>query len=99
MPLKTSTKVRPRRSTLLANEGGSFYMPGRFKVTVQILDKHEANAEMGTQVLAQYCQEEHLILLKRTRSKKNRKLDLEHELQHCCVDWLDHFMRKARYSK
>ena len=97
MPLKTPNKVRHRRSTILATDGGSFMMPGRFKVTVEVIGKEQAKNEMGSRVLAQYCQEEHLILLKRTRSKKHRKEDLEHELQHMAVDWIDHFVRKAKY--
>ena len=88
-----------RLSTVLTNYGGSFTMPGGFKVNVEILGKDDAHVEMGSQVLAQYYQDEHRILLKRSRSTKNRRTDLEHEIQHACVDWIDHFMRKARVSK
>jgi hypothetical protein len=85
-----------KTSTLLNQQGGSFMMPGGFKVRVEILDKDEANAEMGPEALAQYYHEDHLIQLRRSRTPKQRKSDLEHELQHCCVDWVDYFIRKAR---
>jgi len=88
-----------RRSTLLKNVGGTFTMPGRFKVHVEILGKDDAREQMGGQVLAQYWQGDHIISLKRSRTDKQRRTDLEHELQHCCVDWIDHFMRKARVTK
>lgn len=71
-------------------------MPGGFKVKVEILDKEEANDEMGKEVLAQYYHEDHLIQLRKERTPSQRKTDLEHELQHCCVDWVDYFIRKAR---
>ena len=87
-----------RRSTILNNYGGVFSMPGGFKVRVDILDKTDAKDQMGSKVLAQYYQDDHLILLKRSRSAKKRKTDLEHELQHMCVDWIDHFIRKARVT-
>lgn len=93
------SKCRAKISTLLANNGGSFTMPGRFKVRVELLDKSDAKDTMGSQVLAQYYPDEHLIILKRSRSAKQRKSDLEHELQHCCVDWVDHYIRKAKVSK
>ena len=85
-----------RTSTLLNSQGGTFTMPGGFKVRVEILDAGEANAEMGKEVLAQYYHEDHLIQLRKSRTAKQRKTDLEHELQHCCVDWVDYFIRKAR---
>lgn len=85
-----------RLSTLLNRQGGVFTMPGGFKVRVEILDSEEANAEMGREVLAQYYHEDHLIQLRKSRTPKQRKTDFEHELQHCCVDWVDHFIRKAR---
>lgn len=88
-----------RRSTSLNNYGGVFSMPGRFKVRVNILNKSDARDQMGSKVLAQYYQDDHIILLKRSRSAKQRRTDLEHELQHMCVDWIDHFVRKARVSK
>jgi Zn-dependent peptidase ImmA (M78 family) len=88
-----------RRSTILKNYGGVFSMPGGFKVRVDILDKNDARDQMGSQVLAQYYHDDHLIVLKRSRSDKQRKSDLEHELQHMCVDWIDHFVRKARVIK
>ena len=87
---------RIRHSTILNKQGGTFVMPGGFKVRVEILDKEEANAEMGREVLAQYYHEDHLIQLRRERTPKQRKSDLEHELQHCCIDWVDFFIRKAR---
>jgi hypothetical protein len=86
-----------RQSTLLNRQGGQFTMPGGFKVRVEILDKDEANAEMGNEVLAQYYHEDHLIQLRRSRTPKQRKADFEHELQHCCIDWVDYFVRKARH--
>jgi len=85
-----------RSSTILKNYGGSFTMPGKFKVIAEILDKHDAHDHMGSKVLAQYYQDDHLILLKRSRSAKQRKADLEHELGHMCIDWIDHFMRKSK---
>ena len=88
-----------KQSTVLAQYGGSFTMPGGFRVKVEILDKQDSKDQMGSQVLAQYFQDDHLIVLKRSRSAKQRKTDLEHELQHCCVDWVDHYIRKARVTK
>lgn len=88
--------MKVRTSTLLNKQGGTFTMPGGFKVRVEILDRDEANDEMGKQVLAQYYHEDHLIQLRRNRTAKQRRTDLEHELQHCCVDWVDYFIRKAR---
>ena len=88
---------RQKQSTLLAKYGGSFTMPGRFKVTVHVLDKTESRDEMDTQALAMYYQDEHAIMLRKDRSQKHRKADLEHELQHMAIDWIDHFIRKARY--
>lgn len=85
-----------KTSTLLNKYGGTFTMPGGFKVRVEILDKDEANAEMGAEALAQYYHDDHMIQLRKSRSPKQRKSDLEHELQHCCVDWVDYFIRKAR---
>mgnify|MGYP001615987598 CR=1 FL=1 len=87
---------KTRTSTLLNKQGGTFTMPGRFKVRVEILDNKSANKEMGRETLAQYYHENHLIQLRRSRTLKQRKSDLEHELQHCCVDWVDYFIRKAR---
>lgn len=92
-------KHRQRRAVILNRYGGCFTMPGGFKVKVEILEKDEAKDQMGTQVLAQYCQEEHLILLKRSRKAKQRMSDLEHEFQHMAVDWIDHFIRKAKCTK
>lgn len=71
-------------------------MPGGFKVRVEVLSKEDANEEMGKEVLAQYYHEDHLIQLRQERTKKQRKADFEHELQHCCVDWVDFFVRRAK---
>ena len=86
---------RVKQATLLNKYGGTFTMPGRFRVRVQILDKDEERTEIPGKVLAQYWQSEHLIVLRGSRTLKQRKSDLEHELQHACVDWVDHMMRKA----
>ena len=85
-----------RTSTSLNKYGGVFTMPGGFKVKVEILEHEDANAEMGAEALAQYYHEDHLIQLRRTRTAKQRKTDLEHELQHMVVDWVDYFIRRAR---
>ena len=85
-----------KKSTILNNHGGVFTMPGGFKVRVEILDKQEAQDQMGSKVLAQYYHDDHLIVLKRSRAPKKRRTDLEHELQHMCVDWIDFFIRKAK---
>lgn len=90
---------RAKQATLLNRYGGSFTMPGGFRVKVQVLDKEDEPTEIPGKVLAQYWQSEHLIVLRGSRSLKQRKTDLEHELQHCCVDWVDHYMRKARVVK
>jgi Zn-dependent peptidase ImmA (M78 family) len=71
-------------------------MPGGFKVKVQVVSKEDESDEIGEQTLACYYHEDHLIQLRSSRSLKQRKTDLEHELQHCCVDWVDHFIRKSR---
>lgn len=83
-------------STLLNKYGGTFTMPGGFKVQVEILDHGEANDEMGAEALAQYYHHDHVIQLRKSRTAKQRKSDFEHELQHCCIDWVDYFIRKAR---
>lgn len=87
---------KPKLSTLLNNKGGKFTMPGGFAVRVELLDKEDANEEMGKEVLAQYYHEDHLIQLRKERTPSQRKTDLEHELQHMTVDWVDYFIRKAR---
>ena len=81
---------------MLIREGGAFRMPGGFQVHVELLDRQDAKDQMGGKILAQYSQDDHIISLKRARSTKQRRADLAHELQHCCVDWIDHFLRKAR---
>ena len=86
-------------ATHLYQYGGIIRMPGGFKVTVVLLDKEEAKDTLGSQVLAAYWQEDHVITLKKSRSARQRKTDLEHELQHMTVDWIDHFIRKARCRK
>jgi hypothetical protein len=88
--------MKQKLSTVLNKQGGTFTMPGGFKVRVEILDKEEANAEMGREVLAQYYHDDHLIQLRKERTVAQRKSDFEHELQHCCIDWVDFFIRKAR---
>jgi hypothetical protein len=88
-----------KRSTILANYGGAFTMPGGFRVVVELLGRQDARECMGGKILAQYYQDEHIIVLKKSRSAKQRKADLEHELQHMTVDWIDHFVRKAKVSK
>lgn len=87
---------KPRTSTFLRENGGVFSLPGGFKVRVELLERDEADAEMGKEVLAQYYHEDHLIQLRKDRTKKQRKSDFEHELQHMCVDWVDYFIRKSR---
>ena len=91
-------KVIPKKrlATRLNVDGGIFSMPGGFKVRVEILDKDEAEEEIGPEYLAHYCHDDHLIQLRRSRSNADRLTDLEHELQHCCVDWVDFFIRKAK---
>ena len=71
-------------------------MPGGFKVKVQIVDKDDESEEIGESTLACYYHEDHLIQLRSSRSLKQRKTDLEHELQHACVDWVDYFIRKSK---
>lgn len=83
-------------ATQLRKFGGMITLPGGFKVRVELLDKEEADDEMGKEVLAQYYHEDHLIQLRKERTEKERKSDFEHELQHMCVDWVDYFIRKAR---
>lgn len=89
---------KTRLSTLLNKHGGKFTMPGGFKVKVEILDKDEADAEMGKEVLAQYAYSpaDHVIQLRHARNAKQRRSDFEHELQHCCIDWVDYFIRRSR---
>jgi hypothetical protein len=84
------------KSAKLREHGGTFTMPGGFKVKVELLDKDEANEEMGKEVLAQYYHEDHLIQLRKERTEQLRKADFEHELQHMAVDWIDFFVRKCR---
>lgn len=92
-------RSREKRCTVLKNYGGTFTMPGEFKVSVYVTNTSEAKDQMGSKILAQYYQDEHLILLKRSRSDKQRKSDLEHELHHMCIDWIDHFVRKATINR
>lgn len=97
MPSKTKSDKLPSLSSVYASKGGSFTMPGDFVVNIEILGKNEAQEEMGTN-LAQYYHGEHRILLRKSRSLKKRKSDLEHELAHMCIDWADHFIRKSVVS-
>ena len=85
-----------RKSTELIRHGGVFTLVGGFRVRVEILDKDEAREEMGNEVLAQYFHDDHVIQLRKSRSLKQRRADFEHELQHCCIDWVDYFCRRAR---
>ena len=85
-----------RLITKLNKKGGTFTLPGGFKVRIEIVPKDDEAEEIGEQTLACYYHEDHLIQLRSSRSLKQRKTDLEHELQHCCVDWVDHFIRKSK---
>lgn len=71
-------------------------MPGGFKVKVQIVAKEAEAEEIGEQTLACYYHEDHLIQLRSSRPLHLRRTDLEHELQHACVDWVDFFIRKSK---
>ena len=82
--------------TRFYKSGGIIRMPGGFKVRVEVLGKEDAKDSMGGQILAAYWQEEHIITLRKSRTARQRKTDLEHELQHMCVDFIDHFMRKSK---
>lgn len=93
MPSKTNSKLW---STHLAKHGGVLTLPGDFVIKVDVLGTHEAKKDIATDCLAQYFIEEHRIVLRRSRKLKDRKLDLDHEIQHGLVDWLDFFMRKAK---
>lgn len=93
MPSKTKSKL-PSLSSQYATYGGSFTMPGDFTVKIEVLGRSEAQEEMGTN-LAQYYHGDHKILLRKSRSLKERRADLEHELAHMCIDWADHFIRKS----
>lgn len=85
-----------RKSTELIQRGGVFTLVGGFRVRVEILDNDEAREEMGNEVLAQYFHDDHVIQLRKSRSMKQRRADFEHELQHMCIDWVDHFIRKSK---
>lgn len=85
-----------RLITKLNKTGGTFSMPGGFKVKVEIVAKDEETEEIGAASLACYYHEDHLIQLRSSRSLRLRKTDLEHELQHMVVDWVDHFIRKSK---
>lgn len=85
-----------KKFTLLSKQGGVFTMPGCFRVRVEILEKDEADDEMGREALAQFLHDDHLIQLRRERTAKQRRADLEHELMHMTVDWVDYFGRRSR---
>ncbi len=89
----------PRQSTLLNKYGGTLTLPGGFRIRVEILDTDEEDSILGRECLAHYIHADHLIQLRRSRTIKQRRTDLEHELQHASVDWLDYFMRKAKVCK
>ena len=95
MPSRIKSKA-PSLLALYARTGGAFALPGGFNVTVRILNKAEAHKEMGSEILAQYSHDDHMIYLKKSRRVKDRKLDLEHELGHAALDWIDYFVRKAK---
>lgn len=97
MPSRINSNKLPSLSSVYASRGGSFTMPGDFVVNISVLGKREAQEEMGTN-LAQYYQGEHRILLRKARTLKERRADLEHELAHMCIDWADHFIRKSVVS-
>lgn len=85
-----------RLSTKLNKVGGVFTMPGGFRVKVQVVPKEDEKEEIGDETLACYYHADHLIQLRSSRSVAQRRTDLEHELQHACVDWVDFFIRKSK---
>lgn len=85
-----------RRITKLVRQGGHIHMPGGFCIKIRVLDKWEADEEIGTENLAEFVHANQIINLRESRPVKQRRTDLEHELQHACVDWIDHFMRRAK---
>lgn len=74
-------------------------MPGPFTVKVHILEGTDENDEIGEVNLAEYVLDEHTINLRRSRSSKQRREDLAHELSHMLVEWLDYYTHKAKVKK
>ena len=56
-----------RLITKLNKRGGTFTMPGGFKVKVQIVDKDDESEEIGESTLACYYNEDNLIQLMSSR--------------------------------
>jgi len=83
-------------STLLIKQGGTFNMPGHFQIKVVLVPKAEEKAELDTNSCAEFEHDSNIISLRTSRNLKQRRADLDHELQHACVDWIEHTMHKVR---
>ena len=83
-------------STLLVSQGGTFTMPGKFKVPIKLVTKGAEHDDMDTHAYAEFEHDTNIITLRTSRKRRQRRSDLEHELQHMAVDWINHVMHKVR---
>lgn len=85
-----------RLSTLLIKNGGTLHMPGRFLIEVRVVPRSEEKDDLDKNSCAEFEHDSNIISLRTSRKLTQRRADLDHELQHACVDWIDHIVRKVR---
>ena len=90
------SKKWTKLSTMLIQRGGVFNMPGRHQIVVRIVPKSEERTDLDTNSCAEFEHDSNIISLRTSRNLKQRRADLDHELQHACVDWINHVMNKVR---
>ena len=71
-------------------------MPGRFKVIIRVANKGDEKQDISPSALAEYEHDTNIIVLRSSRTQRQRREDLAHELQHLAVEWIDHMMRKVK---
>ena len=86
-------------STLMVTQGETrFTMPGKFKVIIRVANKGDEKEDISPDALAEYEHDTNIIVLRSSRTQRQRREDLAHELQHLCVEWLDHIIRKVKIT-
>ena len=83
-------------STLLVSQGGTFSMPGKFKVPIKLVTKDAERDEISPEAYSEFEHDTNIITIRTSRKRRQRRTDLEHELQHMVVDWINHVMNKVR---
>ena len=84
-------------STLMVIQAETrFTMPGKFRVIIRVANKGDEKQDISPDALAEYEHDTNVIVLRSSRTQRQRREDLQHELQHLVVEWMDHIMRKVR---